>query len=688
MNKIFAPFLPPWAETGLQPAFYDVESGTVLQQTARMYNKVNQLTRLFNEFSEATSEEVNAFEREVNETVAEYIEKFTELKDFVDDYFDNLDVQEEINNKIDDMIQSGQFQELISEMFAITRDITPLGDNLLEGATWTLGTGWVGDPTVGFIHASGNTETLTTSITVTPDELYVLKFTCTNQYASTTEQAILAQFGNSPVFDQYYNDGTVTKYLSFYPEDGNLVFTPSTNWAGNLTNIAIYKVEEADKIDQTIKVYDTDDDVSFAVTVTQDSLNNTIIGKGSMQYATQNSHNNTILGNNCLEKTASGYYNTAIGSYSQQNSIQGTRNTSVGFNSLREITYGDRNVGIGTFALHRVTSGKNNIGIGSDTAWYTTTGSNNIAISNGALNSNTTGSNNIALGYFANAGNTTAQFNLGVGHMANNYNQTGNGNLSIGYMAHYKGTNDTHNIAIGYQAMTEHAESGDYTKNIAIGFQALNKTNGNDNIAIGEIALKGATNATNYNVAIGYDTMSQEFTSTGENVAIGHASGRKIAGNYNVAIGTGALNSACGNGNTAIGNSVLMSATSANNIGIGNQAAKFVTTGEKNIIIGQGTGNNISTASNVIIIGNNLNGSNVDNFFQIGGAMQGVGSNVGLGGASHSVATAVNLPAGTATVAPLRFNAGTLNTTPVNGCMEFDGTHLYITINNSRVQIV
>lgn len=115
MNKIFAPFLPPWAETGLQPAFYDVESGTVLQQTARMYNKVNQLTRLFNEFSEATSEEVNAFEREVNDTVAEYIEKFTELKDFVDDYFDNLDVQQEINNKLDAMTEAGTLADIISE---------------------------------------------------------------------------------------------------------------------------------------------------------------------------------------------------------------------------------------------------------------------------------------------------------------------------------------------------------------------------------------------------------------------------------------------------------------------------------------------------------------------------------------------------------------------------------------------
>ena len=117
MNKIFAPFLPPWAETGLQPAFYDVESGTVLQQTARMYDKVNQLIRLFNEFSEATSEEVNAFERETNETVEEYIEKFTQLHDYVYNYFDNLDVQEEINNKLDEMVEDGTLEQLIANYF-------------------------------------------------------------------------------------------------------------------------------------------------------------------------------------------------------------------------------------------------------------------------------------------------------------------------------------------------------------------------------------------------------------------------------------------------------------------------------------------------------------------------------------------------------------------------------------------
>jgi hypothetical protein len=92
MNRIN--FLPPWVETNCQPAFYDKESGTVLQQNARMYAKVNQLVRNVNE---------------QNEAIELYIAKFIELRDYVHDYFDNLDVQEEINNKLDDMAEDGPF---------------------------------------------------------------------------------------------------------------------------------------------------------------------------------------------------------------------------------------------------------------------------------------------------------------------------------------------------------------------------------------------------------------------------------------------------------------------------------------------------------------------------------------------------------------------------------------------------
>ena len=134
MNKTFVPFLPPWVETGLQPAFYDAESGTVLQQTARMYAKVNQLTRHFNELSQNVTNEINAFEKNVNDIVDEYIEKYTELHDYVYNYFDNLDVQEEINNKLDAMAESGDLYDIMQPYFGQLEEAIEAVDEKIKGA--------------------------------------------------------------------------------------------------------------------------------------------------------------------------------------------------------------------------------------------------------------------------------------------------------------------------------------------------------------------------------------------------------------------------------------------------------------------------------------------------------------------------------------------------------------------------
>lgn len=55
----------------------------------------------------------------------EYIEKFNvlsgkfdQLKIWVETYFDNLDVQEEINNKLDEMAEEGYFDEILDEYFS------------------------------------------------------------------------------------------------------------------------------------------------------------------------------------------------------------------------------------------------------------------------------------------------------------------------------------------------------------------------------------------------------------------------------------------------------------------------------------------------------------------------------------------------------------------------------------------
>lgn len=162
-KNIFVEFLPPWVETGIQPAFYDKESGTVLQQTARMYARVNMLIRMFNKLSKNTKTEVERFEEvvdtrvtnfenSVNETVADYIQRFTDLKDFVDDYFDNLDVQEEINNKLDDMVEAGTLQEIITTY--IQSNVAWTFDNV---AKMKLATNLTDDSfaqTIGFYNAN------------------------------------------------------------------------------------------------------------------------------------------------------------------------------------------------------------------------------------------------------------------------------------------------------------------------------------------------------------------------------------------------------------------------------------------------------------------------------------------------------------------------------------------------------
>lgn len=50
---------------------------------------------------------------QTGEVVEEFTQKFIDLQNYVDNYFKNLDVQEEINNKLDNMAQDGTLQNII-----------------------------------------------------------------------------------------------------------------------------------------------------------------------------------------------------------------------------------------------------------------------------------------------------------------------------------------------------------------------------------------------------------------------------------------------------------------------------------------------------------------------------------------------------------------------------------------------
>ena len=103
MNNFYIKHLPHWVLTDLQPAFYDVESGTSLQQTAKMYGKVQELIDLYNEFVTKVNKYIKDFEDGI-------IEDFEEFRNCIikvmNDYIETIDTKINLQDtKINDAIE-------------------------------------------------------------------------------------------------------------------------------------------------------------------------------------------------------------------------------------------------------------------------------------------------------------------------------------------------------------------------------------------------------------------------------------------------------------------------------------------------------------------------------------------------------------------------------------------------------
>ena len=75
------------------------------------------------------------------QAVTELQNLYLQLKDYVDNYFDNLDVQEEINNKLDDMAESGELADIIAQYIQLqgvlaygTLAEMKAAENLIDGS--------------------------------------------------------------------------------------------------------------------------------------------------------------------------------------------------------------------------------------------------------------------------------------------------------------------------------------------------------------------------------------------------------------------------------------------------------------------------------------------------------------------------------------------------------------------------
>ena len=643
--------------------------------------------------------------------VEELQNKYIELKSYVDDYFTNLDVQQEINNKLDEMAQSGELGELIHKLddFSNSNKINT-GNNLLtDDSLWLTHDGWTGDATNGFVHTVGKTDDLEYNYNFDGNKTYLLEFTVTTSIPSgqdNNSNDFTVVIGNTEPIITYRGGGSMNYKIALKPTNqGSLKFkcvshsdpyTESDQFVGNIHDITLKELS-GDLTQLAIK--DNNGDASLPFSIMLNSNNSVAIGyeAGIKNY---NQTNNVYIGYRSGKNDSTGYFNTGIGSETLQNVINASRNTAIGKSALANIISGDRNTAIGSFAMSGNKFGRKNIAIGFDTMMNLQNGQNNMAIGNQSLISLTNASNQMAIGENAMGGSTYngTNPNVAIGKVALYYLTTGSNNVAVGTNASYKNTTGGNNTAIGMYALSQNQTS---SNNVAIGYNAMgggtptggnnvavgstnlyNLTTGSGNTAIGNASLYKITTASN-NIGIGANALNVNQTSPGQ-IAIGSNAGNRITdGGYSVMIG-----SDMNQGNLT---------TASRSVAIGSVNLQNMVSLTNSVIMGYNINadTNHTSLQNVIAINTGRRALSItrDNYINIANTIYAdtftVGKEkVGIGVASPNAY--LHLPASSSDggTAPLKFTAGTLMNSPENGAFEFDGTHLYFTIGNNRNTII
>jgi hypothetical protein len=243
-------------------------------------------------------------------------------------------------------------------------------------------------------------------------------------------------------------------------------------------------------------------------------------------------------------------------------------------------------------------------------------GLTNMAFGTGALALNSSGNGSTAFGYKA-LSKSTDGYATAFGTSALENLTTGTANVAIGYTALNQTSSQNYNTAVGDQAMRFSTGAN----NTALGASALSgaasQTNGNNNTAIGTLALRNATTAA-FNVGVGSNSLNK-ITTGNDNTVLGY-----LSGNY---VGAGTSTNL-----TSMSQGVL----------IGSNVRAGTNTSTNEIAIGY---NVVGNGSNTVTIGNN---SITANYFKgdinltgnvIGGTWSGttIGSNVGGAGTVNGI---------------------------------------------------
>ena len=82
--------LPYWTLTGSNPAFYDTQSATAIEQTAKVYGAMQSLITEYNQFVINLNKEITDYENTTNRNIDEFKECITNI---VSNYIQTVDMK-------------------------------------------------------------------------------------------------------------------------------------------------------------------------------------------------------------------------------------------------------------------------------------------------------------------------------------------------------------------------------------------------------------------------------------------------------------------------------------------------------------------------------------------------------------------------------------------------------------------
>lgn len=217
------------------------------------------------------------------QAIQELQEKYLLLVDYVDHYFDNLDIQEEINNKLDEMAESGELADIIAQYLGLagmlvydTLQDMKIAENITNGSICkTLGYNIINDGGNGIYKV----RTVTTSDNINDGNIVPLYNNTIIAELITNNQVNVKQFGA-------IGDGITDDYNAFNNALNYCIDNQKTLYIPNGT----YIISDTLYLDSNVKIIGED---KTATIIKQDNnlLNDPLISTNysdnhQMQYIT------------------------------------------------------------------------------------------------------------------------------------------------------------------------------------------------------------------------------------------------------------------------------------------------------------------------------------------------------------------------------------------------------------------